>query len=169
MLQPSTCVALPSVQPEKAKTQLVVIIVFRSNFLVPTNIGEQWIQSSKRIRDYKDEIKTMEQLECPNGCRQALELHGKATNFGLASYKKTEFPTYQIAGSAMACSLPKKSIFVPLGGLTSVCLNTRRRDEKIIPLGAMPSEAMAAGPKCRNQPTCESGAGPVKMVRSEYK
>lgn len=39
---------------------------------------------------------------------------------------------------------------------------TQRRDETVIPLGPMPSEAMAAGPKCQNQPTCESGAGPVK-------
>jgi hypothetical protein len=110
-----------------------------------------------------DEITSMEQLGCPNGCRQALELNRKASNFGLARYpKKSKNSQYVRSLEAQWRAHYPKSIFVPpLGGLTSVCLNTRR-DETVIPLGPMPSEAMAAGPKCQNQPTCESGAGPVK-------
>jgi hypothetical protein len=148
------------------------IYVLCSNFLVATNFGKQWNQSSKRIRDYKDEINSMEQLEleCPNGRRQTLELHRKETNFGLASYKNQNSQHIRSLEVQWPAHCPKKkSIFTPFDGLTSACMNTKRRDETIIPLGAMPSEAMAAGPKCRNQPTCESGAGPVKMVRSEYK
>jgi len=78
-------------------------------------------------------------------------------NSGLASYKNKNFQHVRSLEAQWRADCPKKSTFAPLGGLTSACLNTRRRDETIIPLGATPSEAMDAGPECQNQPPANQG------------
>lgn len=105
------------------------IYVLCSNFLVATNFGKQWNQSSKRIRDYKDEINSMEQLEleCPNGRRQTLELHRKERQISALQATKTRIPNISDRWKCNGLLIAQKKIYLYTLRRLDVCLYEHKK------------------------------------------